>query len=553
MKKLICLFISFVLSLVLLASPALAYNPHDYYDWLNVADARVLGETTETTTPESFDRYLFLGDATPDQPFYFLKRTQESAQLALTFNQTAKAQLELQIAGERLNEIDQLVIQGKTDNLDSALKNYAKLLESVTKKIKTLEDQTLLSNFDMEAAKQNLALENVLLAVPKETQPQIQTGLNATYKVSDTLADRQKKPPIPPELMSRLLSLQAQGLITQPEVDRIASYDSKVKVREELNKYVKSGIVPEADFVKLNDSVQAYFPEKFAQSVENRKFLELERLETEKPDENTLRQIQDFSKNYQPGDVIPAHLKQDWNKVVRLEELQNTFQPQLVDFNQFQNIEERKTKFGEMVNRYQPREEDMKRIETLKQSGQTLPLELQRIEAISQSFGTNKAAPPKSEACPSNAHWNQAGYCIPNITYPATQSKDVQIMYQNYYKDYQLPEGVPPPNAPTYTPGQYPSPVYAPGVPDPTQTPPGLNQPDRPQLQPVNNPPPSGQGSCPPGSSWNGSTCHFPPPPSGESGPPPSANNPPTNNPPPNNPPPNNPPPPEPAPPPPTP
>ena len=519
MKRLACLLVVLTFSLTA-ALPVRAYNPHDYYDWSTVAYPQVLGETEpQDTAPTGFNRYLLAAGTLPGQPLYFFKRLQENVQLAFTFNPAVKTEKELAVAGERLNEIDRLVSAGETDQLGAALNNYSKLMDSVSRKLPQLKQAAALAGLEKETAKHNLALEQTLLAVPEAGQQAVRESLRTNYQVSDTLADNLNQPPLTEEIMARLLDLKAQGLLTQPDIDRITGYDSRRKTREVLNKLTEAGIFPEADLVKLNQAVADYFPDEFNQTIEGRKFLELEKLEADKPSEETIKQIQSFAKTYEVGETVPAYLKKDWNKVVRLEELQNTIQPQMVDFNQWQNQEERKNRFIGLVGQLQPRQEDINKIHQLKQSGRDLPLELKRLESLSQYFGTNKAKPPVGETCPSNSHWNPAGYCVPNITYTEA--------------------------AITATPGQYPSPVYAPGAPDPTKyhnpnpnaacPPPESGcpadqswdhgrcqcvvsasasstpvEPSVNQNQPVDNPP-GGQGSCPEGSTWNGSTCHFPP------------------------------------------
>lgn len=559
----------------LTAKFSFAYNPHDYYDWSTpqilkqtkvLADTDVnyglIGDSTESIsspniTPKNFDRYLFFKNAGPDNPLHFIKLAQENIQLALSLNPSSKAQLRLKIAAERLNELQQLINEGKTESVEKLLTQYKHKLTGLTDQLKDLDDPELLNILEEESVKHNMFLEQTLLSASDEILETIKDGLLATNLVGDTLADSQNKPAIPSELTSRLLDMKTQGLLSPEEVNKIINLNSRVDVRKELNKYRKSGIFPEADFKKLDDHVYQRFPTHYLKTIESKKFFEMQKLEDQKPDDDTLQQVKQFAQNYQPGDTIPSHLRDTWYQVVRLEEIQNTFRPDLVDFQKFEKNDNRKAKFEEFVGRFQPQVEDVNKLEQYEKDNpnQPLPKEYERIKAINSKFGTtcdagshwqSDSSKPQGgfcttsdsleknpepviyqpKWCPSNTHWvdlpQSDGYCAPNITYPSSYNSDQKPNLKPL-------ENIPPSPSTTFTPGDYPSPIYSPkasypekvsrtrSTPSPTPTP-------KPTLSPVTKPP-SGQGTCPTGSSWTGSYCYFPSPDEGGPSSPPPPNN----------------------------
>ncbi len=67
--------------------------------------------------------------ATPDSPFYFLDTALDQIRLLLTFDNTAKAKLGLEIARERLLEVREMVVQNKLEAATRAQQEHLNSLE----------------------------------------------------------------------------------------------------------------------------------------------------------------------------------------------------------------------------------------------------------------------------------------------------------------------------------------------------------------------------------------------------------------------------------------
>jgi len=89
--------------------------------------AQDIGTTTSTSTPAAV-----IPGLTPDSPFYFLDKFIESLQEMLTFNQDAKAKLQMQFAAERVAEI-KAMIQNNGPK-DKGIQEAQARLEEHTKK-----------------------------------------------------------------------------------------------------------------------------------------------------------------------------------------------------------------------------------------------------------------------------------------------------------------------------------------------------------------------------------------------------------------------------------
>jgi len=408
-----------------------------YYDWsstLEIRQPKVLGVTaaaqeTSANAPKAvppseylrFNRYLFGRELTPTNLFYFIKPLQENIQLTFTFNQKAKDTLRIQIAGERLEEIQKLATSNNTQAITSAANAYHTAMTALSNNIASQEKQNgnktdgLLGQLEEETAKHNVILGQVRVQVPDQAEGAIDNALDASWKGTDMIADLKDRPAVPSDLVSRLQSLKSQGLLTPEEVNKLVSVKSRVEAREEIGKYVNEGVVSESDFIRLNETSKSFYPDEFYKIHETLRFQELQKLEDRKPDDATLDKIQSFAKSYKPGDQVPSELRKYWVPVVRLEEIQNTLRPDLIDASLFKQNDQESKKFNEVVERFKPRPEDIASIKNLIQKNSldvnNLPPEYQRMYNLGQRYGA---------ACGMGFNWvpesqsPAGGYCAPN-------------------------------------------------------------------------------------------------------------------------------------------
>ncbi len=408
-----------------------------HYDWsstLEFPQSRVLGQTVSAQEPSAtasskvespstylrFNRYLFGSGLTPSNPFYFIKPLQENIQLAFAFNKKTQDDLRIQIAGKRLDEMQKLATSQNTTAITAVAQAYRKTMTELSDNIATLGKENsstahLLGQLEEETAKHNIILEQVRIQVPDQVEDVVNNALEASWKGSDTIADLKNRPAVPSDLVSRLQSLESQGLLTSEEVNKLVSTKSRIEARKEVEKYVNQGVVAESDSLRLSETVKSFYPEEFYKIHETLRFQELQKFEDQKPDDVTLDKIQSFAKTYKQGDQIPTELRKYWVPIVRLEEIQNTLRPDLIDSNLFNQNAQELRKFNEVVERFKPRPEDIAFVKNFIQKNNAditnLPPEYQRMYNLSQKYGVQ---------CGTGFNWIQesqspaGGYCVPN-------------------------------------------------------------------------------------------------------------------------------------------
>lgn len=345
---------------------------------------------------------------------------QENIQLTLTSDKQAKNKLRVEIAGQRLNEMQKLATSKNAQAVAVAANSYQQTMSTLADDVISLKKQNvnvdgLIKQLEEETTKHNVILEQVRVQVPDQAGTAVDKALEASWKGTDTVADLKNRTAVPPDLVSRLQSLKSQGLLTPEEVNKLISVKSRVEARVEIAKYVNQGVVPPSDFIRLNETTKSFYPDDFYKIHEVLRFQELQKLESEKPNDQILNKIQIFAKGYKPGDQVPAELRRYWVPVVRLEELQNTLRPDLIDAKLFKQNDQESKRFNEVVERFKPRPEDVAFIKNFIQKNNAdvnnLPPEYQRMYNLSQRYGAQ---------CGTGFNWvpesqNPAGrYCAPN-------------------------------------------------------------------------------------------------------------------------------------------
>lgn len=432
------------------------FSPNDYFDYNTYKKPAVLGvfaqePTTGEGTPlpstssqkippsyknyKRFDGYLlkFVADATPNQTLYPLKRLQEAVAVLLTTDPAKKVPLYLALGGERTREIEAMTIAGKTDVIANLTKDYSQTMTDNVKSIEQLRGKDgitpLLIETDKEVAKHMLAFEEMTMKAPPKETAALEKALIKTEEVVDTVADVSGRPAIPPDMITRLQAYKAQGLLSEEEVAKIISSTNRQSAREEFRKLAQSRIVPLADVKKFDEAAASFYPDGYASAIELRKFKELQNLERERPDEVTLEQLQDFAKTYKAGETVPPTIRSWWAPMVRMEELQATFRPDLIAPEEyFRYRPEEKQKYDELVERMKPTEKDIKYVQGLISANPAFandPAYL-RILTINERYGTADRRPslsPASASCSFDSHWVDVpfmpggGYCVPDLVY----------------------------------------------------------------------------------------------------------------------------------------
>lgn len=422
-------------------------SPQRYFDYNPYYQPQVLGVFAQESSPsgeaalnykdyKAFGGYFlaFTKDMMPDNPLYFLKRMEENVALVLaTGNPVKRADTLLAIGGERTAEIDQMATVGKTGAIGSLVASYDRTMADQAATLEGLEGKPeatpLMLQTDKEVSKHMLTLEEVSLKVPETAAAHIQTAITKAEEVVDRVADASGRPAVPQEMIARLQSYKAQGLLSEEEIAGIVSAGSRREARNGFRKLAETRVVPLADVKKFDEAAASYYPEGYAKAVEGRKFRELASMEKDRPDEATVQAVQDFAKNYKSGDVVPPSIRGWWGPMVRLEELQATFRPDLLDSAAyFKYRPEEQQKYTELVERMKPTEKDMQYVQNLVATNPTAANDpaYSRVLMLGERFGTadlGVSSSPVAASCSRESHWVSVsfmpggGYCVPDLVY----------------------------------------------------------------------------------------------------------------------------------------
>src|SRR3989344_1437287 len=468
------IFLLTTFAFLFLATSIQAYDPRLFYDWgpyylesrPSVLGLRVYAQEATATAVIAEPTFL-----QPDNPFYFVKGFGETFRLAFTFDPVKKEEVRLDLAEERLAEAQALLNKDRAELAQRFFDRYHDTLETATENLKVIEEsgsqiEDLAKKIEQGTAIHQTVLEQLLARVPDAARAGIQRAIEASQFGLDRSADLLGKPAVPPEVLERIQALKAQGILSDEEAQRIVAHTSREDLRKDLRALLAEGIFPEADFKRLDEAQRFFFPQEFQRFVEFKKFEELKRLEQEKPDEETQKKLQDFAKDYKPGDIIPPDIRKWWIPTVRLEEIQNTLRPDLLPGNYIRP--EDRAKYKELRERFKPTEEQIKKLEEFYKNnpGAVPPPELQRTDALYQNLGTR---PPYFEGEGTTGTY-PSPYYPPTSTTPTYQQ---DYNYQSSPPTYTQPTYTPPPGytGPSYTPPSYTQPTYTPPPTEPAPAP----------------------------------------------------------------------------------
>ncbi len=113
----------------------------------------VFAEETSTDTATASENTASVADEleadpgmTPDSPLYGLKTSWERVQVAFTFNQEKKAQLELRLAEKKLLEVKKMAEKGNLKAMERAQLRHDALVEKAQERLSALEEDSDESN-----------------------------------------------------------------------------------------------------------------------------------------------------------------------------------------------------------------------------------------------------------------------------------------------------------------------------------------------------------------------------------------------------------------------
>lgn len=452
--------ISLFLILTLIVSPkhTHAESLRLYYDWsttinnnniLGVAAVEPIASSSAGIKVSRFNRYIVGGDLLPNNPLYFLKRVQENVILLSAPNSKEREKYRIVIAGEKVNELQKLVELDNLTDIMTAASLYKDHITTANENIQKLSSEKIdisdmIVFYEKETAKHFVVLENTEAKARDKVKPSIKPAVEANENSIKTVSEIKKEPIISTEAMIRLQALHAQGIIGDAELKTILETKTRTELHQRMRSYVEAGKMPEADFILLYGSVMRLYPEEFTKIRELKKFIELTKLESIRPDDTTLQQIQAFAKTYKPGQSVPVELQKYWIPIIRLDDLQNTIRPDLIDIALFNNNEQTSKKYKEVVEKLKPRPEDIAFIQVLldkqKIEISKLPPEYQRMYNLAKTYGAQ---------CGADYKWVQSdslttgGYCKPsNLQTKPLEISEKLVDCQQEVTSAKSPEGV---------------------------------------------------------------------------------------------------------------
>ena len=296
-------------------------TPASYYDWGSYYQPKVLGfsayaqePVTQPGLPAGVEipkpSYIL-----PGNPFYFTKSFIEGAQTFVTFNQIDKQEKYLDLARERLAETYALANRGNTDLALESADRYRQQVETVNQSVQRLASQGVdIGDLANTIEKQGVAAELIAQASLTGANPAgaevFRQVLEGGQNLVDTASQIQKEPVIPDGLSASIQNLKNQGLITLEQSDKLYQLDSRGEVRGELEKLIDEGLFPTAEMVTLDQAVGESYPGEYQRSYETAKFVELKNVASfVRPDEETVRRLDEFKNNYKAGEPIPGEVR----------------------------------------------------------------------------------------------------------------------------------------------------------------------------------------------------------------------------------------------------
>jgi hypothetical protein len=175
---------------------------------------------------------------TPDSRLYGLDKAIERIALALTFNEGEKAEKRLQIASERLAELKEMTIKGKTEYSDNLANEYIDNIR-VTNEIAAGVSKEDVSKFyqliELTTSKHLLVLNQLHENAPEQAKSAIKKARDASIKGRESSKKSQSQDPKEKELNDNNVAL-TEGFNKVKEVGK----KEKDKIKEKSDKVLES-------------------------------------------------------------------------------------------------------------------------------------------------------------------------------------------------------------------------------------------------------------------------------------------------------------------------
>ncbi len=189
--------------------------------------------TIPITTAQEVD--LPSAGITPDSPLYRLDKAIERISLAITFNKAEKADKRLQIASERLAELKEMTLKGKTEYSDNLADEYSdniRVANEIAAAVSKEDRSKFYQLIELTTSKHLLVLDQLHENAPVQAKSAIEKAKNASIKGQESAEKSQSqdlKEKDPDEnkddLPERFNKVKEKG---EKEIDKIEEKSDKV-------------------------------------------------------------------------------------------------------------------------------------------------------------------------------------------------------------------------------------------------------------------------------------------------------------------------------------
>ena len=342
----------------------------------------------------------------PDSPFYFLKQGAETIQSLTAITPQAREKVKLAQARERFAEAYSLLEKNNEEGFKDALAKYTGTMQSVFNDIdkglslNAESKKELGEKLAAEVTEQNLFLQKVSILASKDMASPISAAVSVVIQGIDRASDLQDKTPIPENIKEKLDSLP-EDMLSKEQKQKLAQADTRLEARLIAGELVSTGALTQSDLASLDNWTAPADAGSTLRLTEIKKLSEAVELTNLKEDiaekvektEDVAKKLDEFKKNFAPGEDIPSDIR-PYVRLTRIDEISQTIRPDVLRLGDFNNRKDLQLAVAALQQEFKPTKEDFQRLAEFRRSspGRSLPSELARIEALSYSIGVRDSA-----------------------------------------------------------------------------------------------------------------------------------------------------------------
>ena len=369
-----------------------------------------------------------------DSPFYFIKSTIEAVQLGTAFGTKRKEEVRIAQAKERFAEAYYFLEKKDEEEFGQALGSYTDIMQEVyndMSEVEKLNDETqglLGETLAKEIVNQNLLLQKAVVLSSIEAKNIIDIAISVTIQGVDRAADLRGEPAIPQMIREKIESLPPE-VVPEDKREEILAIDNRVEARLKIGKLASTGVLNQTDTAILNSDLGKVSSTTINQLTELQKINEAASLsgqsenikERVEKTEGIAQKLNEFQKNFAPGEEIPEEIR-PYMRLTRIEEVSQTIRPDIIRVEDFQNRKDIQLAVATLQAEFRPTKEAIRRVEEFRRNnpGRSLPFDLARTEALSFSLGVRENAETcflPSPPFPSGTPCPPPGAAIPIYSY----------------------------------------------------------------------------------------------------------------------------------------